>query len=386
MKPWYFAGVGLALLATLGCRSDPAISVLERELRLKEDEVYRLRSKVEDLQDCAADSQQRAGTSKRDSESEGRSKSSTGSPGKASPGQPASVAPPSVEYPNSGSTDVPPLFKSQGGSNPAGGPPAPKQLPGPAPSYLPGIDNGGKIREPSRDAGKSSSNADYLDGPALDGPPRTRGAAPRGARGRFVANEGKMPGGTAAGDNRRIASIALDPMLTGGINGGGGSDKGLLVVVVPRDAENRVIDAPGDVSVAVLDPAVLDRAGYAARVARWDFTAAEIATMFRRTNAGPAIHIETTWPDGPPAHSKLHVFVRYATADGRKLEANQPIEVAPAGEKRKSGTTASAGATGSASAAGATTNPRSVPGSPSNAENTAGQANYGARAWSPERR
>ena len=89
-------------------------------------------------------------------------------------------------------------------------------------------------------------------------------------------------------------------MLTGGLNDDDGRDKGLLVVIEPRDAENRVIDAPAEVSVAVLDPAVTDREGYATRVARWDFTAGEIAQMFRRTSAGPAIHIEAAWPDGRP--------------------------------------------------------------------------------------
>ena len=58
MKSWHFAVVALALLATAGCRSDPAIAVLERELRLKEDEIYRLRAAVEDLQDCGACQQQ----------------------------------------------------------------------------------------------------------------------------------------------------------------------------------------------------------------------------------------------------------------------------------------------------------------------------------------
>ena len=162
-----------------------------------------------------------------------------------------------------------------------------------------------------------------------------------------------------------MSEMVPDTVFTpGGLSDGGG-DKGLLVVVEPRDAENRAIDAPAEVSVAVLDPAVLDREGYATRVARWDFTAGEIAKLFRRTSAGPAIHIELTWPEAPPAHSKLHVFVRYTTSDGRRLEANQSIEVAATGDKRKLGATA---------------------GVPSSAENTVRQANRGARPWSPERR
>ena len=95
-----------------------------------------------------------------------------------------------------------------------------------------------------------------------------------------------------------------------------------------------MIDAPAEMSVVVLDPALRDEQGKAARVARWDFTAAETAAMFRRTGPTGAIHLMMTWPEEPPKHGKLHLFVRYVTADGRKLEANQPIEVALAGEER----------------------------------------------------
>ena len=54
MKPWQFAVVSLALLMTTGCRSDPAVPILERELRRKEDEIYRLRATLEELQDCGS--------------------------------------------------------------------------------------------------------------------------------------------------------------------------------------------------------------------------------------------------------------------------------------------------------------------------------------------
>ena len=87
-------------------------------------------------------------------------------------------------------------------------------------------------------------------------------------------------------------------------------------------------------SVVVLDPAVLDERGKAARVARWDFTAAETASLFRRTDSSRAIHLAMAWPADPPKHNKLHLFVRYVTADGRKLEADRPIEVALPGERQ----------------------------------------------------
>jgi hypothetical protein len=53
MKPWQCLVVGLVTLTTAGCRVDPAIPILERQLRIKEDEIYRLRGTIEDLQDGA---------------------------------------------------------------------------------------------------------------------------------------------------------------------------------------------------------------------------------------------------------------------------------------------------------------------------------------------
>ena len=102
------------------------------------------------------------------------------------------------------------------------------------------------------------------------------------------------------------------------------------MVVEPRDRAGRTVDAPADMSVVVIDPAL---EGNAARVARWDFTAAETAAMFRRSGSSLAIHLTMAWPGDPPAHHKLHLFVRYVTADGRKLQADQPIEVALAGDR-----------------------------------------------------
>jgi hypothetical protein len=49
--------------------------------------------------------------------------------------------------------------------------------------------------------------------------------------------------------------------------------------------------------------------------------------MFRRVGSSEAIHLAMAWPDEPPKHNNLHLFVRYVTSDGRMLEAHHPIEV-----------------------------------------------------------
>jgi len=130
------------------------------------------------------------------------------------------------------------------------------------------------------------------------------------------------------GDSQYVASIGLNRSLTGGINlGEGDGSQGLQVVVEPRDSHGRPLDAPAQVEVALLDPAEKDAEGNAARLALWNFTDAETASMFRRVGSSAGIHLGMAWPDEPPKHEHLHLFVRYVTADGRTLEAHHPIDV-----------------------------------------------------------
>ena len=121
-----------------------------------------------------------------------------------------------------------------------------------------------------------------------------------------------------------VAQITLHPALTGGI---GASDRrrddGLLVVVEPRDFGGNIINAPGDISVALLDPAL---AGEQARLDRWDFPAAQTEGMIR-TGQQQGIHLRLPW-NSVPVHDRLKVFVRYTTRDGRKLQAERLISVA----------------------------------------------------------
>jgi hypothetical protein len=331
MKPWHFAVVGLALLATAGCRSDPAVAVLERELRLKEDEIYRLRAAVEDLQDSGT-CQQQTSASKRDREDDATSPAAGGSKPRTRNGsasEPDHAAPPRVEVPGQPTSEVPDIIRGGGKSTPSGVPEVPEHLRGPSPPAKPAGPGAGKSGEPATP-----------DGPSLSGPLRAHVAGPYAAM-----REGQVDRGSSivpAGDSRQVAAIALNRMLTGGINAGDRSgDQGVLAVIEPRDAQGHSVDAPADMNVVVIDPAL---EGDAARVARWDFSADQIALMFRRTGAGQAIHVEAPWPGDPPVHNKLHLFVRYTTADGRKLESNQPIEIALPGEKPSRWTPAEASA------------------------------------------
>jgi hypothetical protein len=121
-----------------------------------------------------------------------------------------------------------------------------------------------------------------------------------------------------------VDRIILNPGLTGGLNADGQpSGDHLGVVIEQRDANDNRVLAPGDVSIVVVDPAI---AGSAGRIARWNFDSDEVVQHVRRNHDGGSLQFELPWQT-PPEHSDLRLFVRFTTYDGRRLEANLPIEV-----------------------------------------------------------
>ncbi len=375
MKLWQFAVVSLALLATTGCRSDPAVPVLERELRRKEDEIYRLRATLEELQDCGSCPDAAAGSPKPGAPAESHAASRNRSGSEADAG----LTPPSVEFSSKPSSEPPAALKNAapGGFPPPGIPDVPKGISEPSKTLNP--------KDPILPATKSPTGRTMSPAPIeSDGPTLERGGvSSRSGRISLASLSASAQPLTPSGDSRQVASIALNRTLTGSILADDrSSDQGLLVVIEPRDRTGRPVDAPAEVNVVVLDPALK---GEAARVARWDFAAAETAAMFRRNGSNLAIHLTTVWPGEPPTHNKLHLFVRYVTADGRKLEADQPIEVILPGDQTTRWKTAAAAPRGERPTDHEAPAARS-PGPASSAATRSDESNSQRPVWSPDRR
>jgi hypothetical protein len=329
MKPWQFAVVSLALLATTGCRSDPAVPILERELRRKEDEIYRLRASLDEFQDCGSCQNAAAGTPKPGAAAEPNATPRRQLDSDAGNGN----KPPAVEMPGQPSSGIPDALKSPtpSGTSLPGIPDVPENLRGPSKPVSPPDTKPG-LPATKLPTSRTTTPAPLdSEGPSLG--KGTGGVSSRSGHFNLASLSDSAVPLTPSGDSRQVASIALNRSLTGSIVADDRSgDQGLLVVIEPRDRAGRPVDAPAEVNVVVVDPALKDPKGQASRVARWDFTAAEAAAMFRRSGSSQAMHLMTAWPGDPPVHNKLHLFVRYVTADGRKLETDQPIEVALPGD------------------------------------------------------
>ena len=279
--------VVIALLGVVmaGCRSDPTVSYLEADNRTKEMEIYHLKGRIEDLEE-----QLNAATAPQQ--------------GYTRPGATGATSP------ASGRLEPAPTFTRPGPALlPPSKAPAEPAMPGIGPLNIsPGIE------APTGDIPNT------LRAPAGKEPGRI---SPPGGASIWRPSDVRQVSATDTIANQTVAQITLHPSLTGGIGSGTAGDEGLLVVVEPRDFAGKIVPLAGETSVALIDPAM---SGEEARLARWDFSAAQSERMVH-TGTEPGIHLRLKWRS-LPEHDRLKVFVRYTTRDGRKLQAEQIIAVA----------------------------------------------------------
>lgn len=260
----------LAAATLIGCRRpDPTVDLMEAELRWMEDQLYMLENKYQQKCDQLASCRRQGQSLRKDDGS-----------GSLSPTVPAAPPAPAKDEGEPASDLAPPTIEEGQEMDP--------NVDLPHPAHLPSDIN---IRP--------ASNEELVDGPSV----------------RPV--------------DARVTHIVLNGRLTGGLDlDGRPGDEGLMLVIEPRNADGQYVSLPGKVAVAVLDPS---KTGDDARVARWDFDAVETSRLVRKSLFGRGIHLEMPWPGEPPESTRLRVYVRYTTVDGRRLEADREIQVDPIG-------------------------------------------------------
>ncbi len=300
MGPRKWSAALVLVVCLGGCRNQARYELLERDLRLHEDEIYHLEDELAAMQ-SRLDSARHENAALRRELSERQGGSGTSSGGRSEL-EPAEL--PSVELggdaidggtlgeqapPYSGPPVIDPL------------PPEDDSYPGqPQPAFPPG-DEPPEFVPPGGEVNPTSASAAL----GLD---RLLGQRPPEAIQDYF-----------------VKQITLHKLLTGGYNTDGRlGDEGLLVVVEPRNAAGQVLNVAGDLSLVLLDPAL---SGDAARVARWDFTADELAEQFRSNVFGAGVRLELPWPGSPPTHGQLQLFARWTTPEGDQHEAERAIRV-----------------------------------------------------------
>ena len=311
MKIWPIAVIGLTCLIFSGCRTDPRITLVERDNRRLEDEIYRLRACLADYESGMVSTGTEVATTRspRRGDRDGDKDSSAAASRDRDLPPGAQTTPPSVELHDTPENEVPEILKRSNG--PANRAPNPNRTPG---AFNP-------PRNPRAMPGIAPA------GPALGGASAEEATPPA------VPAENTSYSPPPKGDSFNAVQIVLhDRLCTAGETGG------LRVVFEARDRHDRRVDAPAPVSIVLIDPAQVPAGSKItpreAKIARWDFPADAVASMFRGMNTSKVIDIEASWPDQPPKQKKLLLFVQYTTRDGRKLRTpGLPIEIARSADR-----------------------------------------------------
>ena len=313
------AGVLLLLLtASAGCRTNTNIALLERQNRLLEDEIYRLRECIVDYQ-TKLESGQADGRSQKLGTSASAQADTNPAEGDASlppSAKPRTFSPPTIEFPDSpttrsGSSSSSPNARGAGRMEPP-------TIEWPEESLTPG-EVPPSLRLPNdAESPDNTGTPDDTDSSNEGGLPRPLSHVAPTSGSRSVDSSTDAQRGSS-----QVQQVVLLERLTGGYNTDGEpGDEGIIVRLQPRDAVGQAIPVAGAISVALIDPAV---EGDDARVARWDFSAKEAASRLYSDHTGKGIELEMLWPDSPPIHDKLRLFVRFTTEDGRRLQADSTI-------------------------------------------------------------
>lgn len=275
----------VACAAMLGCKSDLSQQLLERELRYQEDQIYQLQDELQEK--CArldmldgenASLRRQLGVSPGDAVSRPRA-------GMPRPSTGPIAVPPSIQVPEAirppSPADIPLAPPALDNIPPL--PVKPSASPTPAPLALPEPAEAAAAPEPVPAAVPVS-----FDEPASDGRPV-----------RLAVN--------------LAATSRLD-------DDGDGVSDGIAITVEPRDAAEKLVPAPGAVTVTAFD--VVDPA---TPLASWTIPTEQAAAHFRPTTRLRGLHLPLRWPGVPPTGDHVRVVVRITGPEGAVLETDATI-------------------------------------------------------------
>jgi hypothetical protein len=306
-------------LLLAGCRSDVSQQLLERELRMQEDQIYQLQDSLQEkcsrLEMASRENsslRKQLGIVDADASLPSRISLPPGVAGPARPSAPTLAVPPLAVPPLA----VPPL------AVPPLALPKPLGVPPVGGDSSPAAPEGGSLRfGPAGGSTAPSTPPATIAPPALDGVPPL--PADRGAAAPTVRRLSHEESLAAEG---QIDQIVINPAKSGGFDGDGdGTSDGMTVVFEPRDADGRLVSAAGDVSILACDPAVADASGNGTRIAVWEVPSAEAMGHFRRTSRARGLHFTLPWQGTIPAGDHVRLFVRMTSFDGQVYETDATV-------------------------------------------------------------
>jgi hypothetical protein len=297
--------LALACLIAAGCKTKPYVNAhiesVNAEYRQLEDYVYALEEQNARLQQELDAARQLAATG---SVRGTTTPPSSGSLFRRGPARPTPSSPPDSAAPGI----EPPVI----------------ELPGVAPEGAP-LRPRSTFRQSDDTGIELSAPADTP--PSIELPLRSHEALPPAGDNALPAPLERLP---AKPTDTKITHLFLNPAFTGGCDlDGQPGDDGLKVVLEPRNSSDEYVPEAGSLSLVVLDP---EREGDAARVARWDFDLDAARQVLAQSGTSKGLALELPWPASSPSASRLHLYVRYESADGHRIQTDRDIYITPPGQ------------------------------------------------------
>lgn len=128
----------------------------------------------------------------------------------------------------------------------------------------------------------------------------------------------------------KVSWLEIDPVRTQGFGAEGLSgDKGLRIVLAPRNEAGQFIARPDAISIVALDPS---QEGEAMRLGRWDFVATDVAAAIENGNMHDGIPLLLPWKNAAPKGSEIKLFARYLSGPREFVEAEHLAQVVLPGQ------------------------------------------------------
>jgi hypothetical protein len=275
----------LACAAALGCKSDLSHQLLERELRYQEDQIYQLQDELQEK--CA-----------RLDMLDGENASLRKQLGVA-PGDPVTRPRAGAPRTSTGPVAVPPAIQ------------IPEAIRAPSPADIPlappALDN-----IPPLPVKPSASPA---PAPLALPEPAEAAAAPAPVPAAVPVSYDEP-----VSDGRPVRLAINHATTTRLDDDGDGASDGIAVTVEPRDANEKLVPAPGAVTITAFDVA-----DPTTPLASWTIPTEQAATHFRPTTRLRGLHFPLRWTGVPPTGDHVRVVVRIAGPEGAVLETDATI-------------------------------------------------------------
>ncbi len=116
--------------------------------------------------------------------------------------------------------------------------------------------------------------------------------------------------------DRVVAKLVVQPAPAAS---GSAATKQFSLLLRPQNKDGQLVPVAGRVSIVLLDSVAR------ARVARWDLDQEKVAQAISQAGSKRGFVLHLPWPDTPPTHNHLHLFVRFWPEQGKLIEVNREI-------------------------------------------------------------